>query len=67
MTIPAEVVASVLGLLLASLLAALGFFYNAILKINERLARIEEHLGIETAVTIKKKKHHEHHTNVSIE
>lgn len=37
-------VASVIG---SALVGAIGFVYREILKINERLARIEEHLSIQ--------------------
>jgi len=35
-------------------IAAVGFVFKELLRINERLARIEEHLCIETKVPIKK-------------
>lgn len=46
MNIPVEIVATGLGLFGTAIFAAVSYGCAQILKINVRLARIEEHMGI---------------------
>jgi len=46
--VPIEIVAAVVTVFGGGICTAIGFVFHAISKTNERLARIEEHLGIET-------------------
>lgn len=47
MNIPVEIVAAVVTVFGGGLCTAVGFVFVALSRTNERLARIEEHLGIE--------------------
>lgn len=51
MNIISEIVTTAAG---TGIVIAIGFVYSQIMKINERLARIEEHLGINTVTQNKK-------------
>jgi hypothetical protein len=44
--IPVEIVAAILATVLAGCLTGMGFIFNSLRKIGERLARLEEHLGV---------------------
>ena len=54
MNIPTEIVATGIGLFGTAIFTAVAYACNQVLKINVRLARIEEHLGI---VAAKEKNH----------
>ena len=49
MNIPIEIVAAFLTVFGGGICTAVGFVFVGLSRTNERLARIEEHLGIETA------------------
>jgi hypothetical protein len=49
MNIPLEIISAIVIIFGGGLCSAVGFVFVAISRTNERLARIEEHLGIETA------------------
>lgn len=51
MNILSEIVTTAVG---TGIVIAIGFVYNQIMKINERLARIEEHLSINPVTQTKK-------------
>jgi len=54
MNIPVEIVATGLGLFGTAIFTAVCYACSQVLKINVRLARIEEHLGI---VSVKQNNH----------
>lgn len=56
MNLVVEIAATVISTVASgAVIAAVGFVYKEILAIRERLARIEEHLSIETKIPIKTK------------
>lgn len=46
MTIPLEIVAAIITVGGGGICTAIGFVFVGLLKVNERLARIEEHIGV---------------------
>jgi hypothetical protein len=48
MTIPTEIVAAVITVFGGGVCTAIGFVFVGLSRLSERLARLEEHFGIET-------------------